>query len=75
MGYSPWGRKESGMTETTEHATQRLWVLITAGKIFAASCRIVCSGACTLWLWQSGSVAAALRLRCRLWDLVSPIRN
>ena len=75
MGYSPWGRKESGMTETTEHATQRLWVLITAGKTFAASCRIVCSGACTLWLWQSGSVAAALRLRCRLWDLVSPIRN
>ena len=25
MDYSPWGRKESDVTEATEHSTQQLW--------------------------------------------------
>ena len=28
MGYSPWGRKESDMTEATEHACMQLGVII-----------------------------------------------
>ena len=52
MGCSPWGRKESDVTEVTEHSTQQLWDTTACGhgeKAGDGPCSRAHRKACSLW--------------------------